>query len=726
MFHDQPLEPAVVVHRKQKKDANIVADYKLHDVVEFLLEQRHLFEKVGVQFPDELLPDATMLLQTLQKMVEADSRYKVLQDAWKNGSLSSSCGESDDGGDTSSSLSAGTELKKLNSKKVLRDTCLDNPHRPKGRMQFFCLCDNTFGSCCPDEITAKHYDADCIIHFGPACMSHSSALPVFYVHPSFHFQAVPSSMRKIVEPLLVVDVLRRLKDLIGDACRKFSVKQRNNNHEHVFPASLAVELVVVGTHANKELMDEAEKLAESFHGVVEDEAIPHVRVSWSRYDQVGSQLLKDSAVSETNISCRGPSPALLAPEKACRTTANDSFPSSWNSNGVRFPMLPFSSHRGESCDSLVQNKSTNGNSTLDCYYGVQVFLFVGSSSSSHPLHLSGILQYNETHYDELQSDFIQTVCESVPLLTILDESFLSTLNPFLVESALSPVKKLIDDSICMDPLLALPNVRQCVNGIFGDDNDFLKDALESSAVLQSAQKNYQRRIKQRAFNVEIVKESSAVGILVVSLCIKGYYETTMRLQKLLRLHNKRSYIIYVGHLNEFKLANFVDCVDCFVAVACPNCRESHFPQKSDGFMKPVVSPAEVLIALAPAGEEENFYGLPAAFNTALEYIAKPLKEAIDEKMRKDEEKKHVSLSKKTEDENADHGENGENCEEFGASALVSSSRAVGMCCNSEGALCRLYERNYVGLNPRVGETAVQEKVLEGKDGVARGYKTERL
>lgn len=73
----------------------------------------------------------------------------------------------------------------------------------------------------------------------------------------------------------------------------------------------------------------------------------------------------------------------------------------------------------------------------------------------------------------------------------------------------------------------------------------------------------------------------------------------MLLHKFIRSCHKRSYIIYIGHLNEFKLANFVDTVDCFVAVACPNNRECYFPTKDDNYLKPVVSPFEVLAALAP-------------------------------------------------------------------------------------------------------------------------------
>ncbi|RKO90417.1 putative diphthamide synthesis protein-domain-containing protein, partial [Blyttiomyces helicus] len=43
------------------------------------------------------------------------------------------------------------------------------------------LADTTFGSCCVDEIAAEHGEADLIIHYGGACLSPTSRLPVIYV-----------------------------------------------------------------------------------------------------------------------------------------------------------------------------------------------------------------------------------------------------------------------------------------------------------------------------------------------------------------------------------------------------------------------------------------------------------------------------------------------------------------------------------------------------------------
>ncbi|KAG5308686.1 DPH2 synthase, partial [Acromyrmex insinuator] len=47
----------------------------------------------------------------------------------------------------------------------------------------YILGDTTCGSCCVDEITAQHIDADGIIHFGHACLNPTARLPIFHVLP---------------------------------------------------------------------------------------------------------------------------------------------------------------------------------------------------------------------------------------------------------------------------------------------------------------------------------------------------------------------------------------------------------------------------------------------------------------------------------------------------------------------------------------------------------------
>nr|XP_040022872.1 2-(3-amino-3-carboxypropyl)histidine synthase subunit 2 [Gasterosteus aculeatus aculeatus] len=45
----------------------------------------------------------------------------------------------------------------------------------------FILGDTSYGSCCVDEVAAEHVGANCIVHYGSACLSPSKRLPLMYV-----------------------------------------------------------------------------------------------------------------------------------------------------------------------------------------------------------------------------------------------------------------------------------------------------------------------------------------------------------------------------------------------------------------------------------------------------------------------------------------------------------------------------------------------------------------
>ena len=59
-----------------------------------------------------------------------------------------------------------------------------------------------FHSCCVDEVTAQHYNADCIIHYGHACLSPTCRLPVRFVFGQ--------------SPVNVTDLLSKMKDTFTD------------------------------------------------------------------------------------------------------------------------------------------------------------------------------------------------------------------------------------------------------------------------------------------------------------------------------------------------------------------------------------------------------------------------------------------------------------------------------------------------------------------------------
>ncbi|KAG0169489.1 Diphthamide biosynthesis protein 2 [Apophysomyces sp. BC1034] len=53
--------------------------------------------------------------------------------------------------------------------------------RTRTKQDIFILADTSYGSCCVDEVAAEHVGADLIIHYGRSCLSPTSRLPVLYV-----------------------------------------------------------------------------------------------------------------------------------------------------------------------------------------------------------------------------------------------------------------------------------------------------------------------------------------------------------------------------------------------------------------------------------------------------------------------------------------------------------------------------------------------------------------
>ncbi|KAF9240828.1 putative diphthamide synthesis protein-domain-containing protein [Melanogaster broomeanus] len=54
-------------------------------------------------------------------------------------------------------------------------------HRVGDGHDLYVLADTSYGSCCVDEVAAQHVEADLVVHYGHACNSKTSRLPVVYV-----------------------------------------------------------------------------------------------------------------------------------------------------------------------------------------------------------------------------------------------------------------------------------------------------------------------------------------------------------------------------------------------------------------------------------------------------------------------------------------------------------------------------------------------------------------
>lgn len=471
---DVGVVPAVSTRSRD----NIAHYYRLEAVSTFILSNG--YKRVALQFPDSLLPDACKVVTEITRLIDV------------------------------APTTEGAE--------------------PSPPAVLFVLADNTFGACCPDEITASHYTADSIIHFGYACMSKGTRLPVMYVH-----------QREDYEVGLLTETF--VKSIMGD---------EGSNSQVV---------------------------------ILLDKSAAHLR---SQFEAKVAEL-----TPTLPIVIAGPTEA--------------SHPQ-WLLAGERF-------------DKLIpgtENAPT-----------AQHFLFVGCEESPVLPQLSLVVRHNDSKG--------------------FDGGSISIL----------PAK----------------------GGMLDGPTAFRRHQAVTQAL-----RSVDQRLQKRMYNVEALKGAQSVGILVCTLSIQRYRESAELLKRTLRKAGKRCYVIYIGHLNEFKVANFCDSIDCFCVIACPHSRVAQFPNKGDNMMKPLSSPVEVLISLGYADFDD-----PEAFTTDFATCCKAAEGMAGPS---------INIA-----------------EEAGSGALV---KTVG-----GGAIAQFDARTYKGLDARVGETAVQTDIVEGRSGIARGYTTER-
>ncbi|KAI0179062.1 diphthamide biosynthesis protein [Hypoxylon sp. FL1284] len=151
-FVEDPTSSSAIAQAKRPHRT----DDELHRVYEIARTAAEIHQngwtRVALQFPDAMLADAP----------------------WVVGALSS-------------------ELDKLDARPVHKDegteTGEDSTLQKQGkdklqRKRLYILADTSYSACCVDEIAAEHADADGVVHYGRACLSPTSRLPVLHIFTS--------------------------------------------------------------------------------------------------------------------------------------------------------------------------------------------------------------------------------------------------------------------------------------------------------------------------------------------------------------------------------------------------------------------------------------------------------------------------------------------------------------------------------------------------------------
>ncbi|KAI1137353.1 diphthamide biosynthesis protein [Hypoxylon sp. FL0543] len=132
IFFEDPTPPSAIAHAKRPNRS----DHELYEVYEIVRTaaeiQENGWKRIALQFPDAMLPDAPWVVDALSAQLEK---------SWKEA----------------------------------------REQEQKQRQRLYILADTSYSACCVDEIAAEHANADGVVHYGRACLSPTSRLPVLHI-----------------------------------------------------------------------------------------------------------------------------------------------------------------------------------------------------------------------------------------------------------------------------------------------------------------------------------------------------------------------------------------------------------------------------------------------------------------------------------------------------------------------------------------------------------------
>ncbi|OAE35005.1 hypothetical protein AXG93_1864s1330 [Marchantia polymorpha subsp. ruderalis] len=175
-------------------------------------------------------------------------------------------------------------------------------------VRLFVMADTTFGSCCADEVAAMHADAQCIVHYGNACLSLTSRLPVWFVFGRAALD-VEDCTSQIVDyasavskPLLVMFGLEYSHEVTSIKQRLSTIQERQLNvtfadvpSQHMKPSSSIEKRKKGGRRAEDE--DKSDEI-----GMVDDQSVDKKSSTCSAVD---SNLRETSLCTEAELLASG-------------------------------------------------------------------------------------------------------------------------------------------------------------------------------------------------------------------------------------------------------------------------------------------------------------------------------------------------------------------------------------------------------------------------------------
>ncbi|KAI4859255.1 diphthamide biosynthesis protein [Hypoxylon rubiginosum] len=165
-FLEDPTSSSTIVRAKRphRTDDELYEVYEIARTVDEI--HRNGWKRIALQFPDAMLADAP----------------------WVVGALSSELAKP-----------AARPTEKIEKSEAGEgSTNQKQEGEQEQRKRLYILADTSYSACCVDEIAAEHADADGVVHYGRACLSPTSRLPVLHIftRQKLDYDAVAATFEK--------------------------------------------------------------------------------------------------------------------------------------------------------------------------------------------------------------------------------------------------------------------------------------------------------------------------------------------------------------------------------------------------------------------------------------------------------------------------------------------------------------------------------------------------
>ncbi|RYP45661.1 hypothetical protein DL768_008005 [Monosporascus sp. mg162] len=189
----QTASKAAPASRPQRTEDELVEVYEIWRTAAHIRDAR--WRRVALQFPDAMLPDAPWVVEALARALEELDRADA-----GNGDKAEENEGSGEERERDGEVDGGREVdmttRGLNGPAALKNGETRTESDQSTRL--YILADTSYSACCVDEIAAEHADADGVVHYGRACLSPTSRLPVLHVftRQKLHYEAVAEAFER--------------------------------------------------------------------------------------------------------------------------------------------------------------------------------------------------------------------------------------------------------------------------------------------------------------------------------------------------------------------------------------------------------------------------------------------------------------------------------------------------------------------------------------------------